>query len=90
MVSYRFTCLTDSLVLCKSNERRFERAKPPTRKLIISSCTLTRRDDFTSSQMYKVMYSGCSPTVSDPFSHQYRGLHFIIAYWEFPSISARS
>lgn len=90
MASRRLARLTDNPVLCKSNKRRFERAKPLTRKLIISSCTLTRCDDFTFSQMYKVMYSGCRPTVSDPFRHQYRGLHFIIAYWEFPSISACS
>lgn len=90
MASRRLARLTDNLVLCKSNERRFERAKPLTRKLIISSCTLTRCDDFTFSQMYKVMYSGCRPTVSDPFRHQYRGLHFIIANWEFPSISVCS
>lgn len=90
MASRRLARPTDNPVLCKSNERRFERAKPLTRKLIISSCTLTRCDDFTFSQMYKVMYSGCRPTVSDAFRHQYRGLHFIIAYWEFPSISACS
>lgn len=36
------------------------------------------------------MYSGCSLTVSHCFCHQNRGLHFIIACWEFPSISSRS
>lgn len=36
------------------------------------------------------MYSGCSLTVSYCFSHQNRGLHFIIACWEFPSISSCS
>lgn len=37
-----------------------------------------------------MMYSGCSLTMSYSFSHQNRGLHFIIACWEFPSISSCS
>jgi len=36
------------------------------------------------------MYSGCSRTVSYSFSHKNRGLYFIIACWEFPSISSSS
>lgn len=56
----------------------------PTLELIVSSCTLTHWNDFLT---LKVMYSGCSLTVSDGFCHQYRRLHFIIACWEFPSIS---
>lgn len=37
-----------------------------------------------------MMYAGCSLTVSYSFSHWNRGLHFIIACWEFPSISSCS
>lgn len=74
----------DEYVIMPLRKKQNKRQKLQALGLIVSSCMLNHWNVFLT---LKVMYSGCSLTVSDGFCHQYRRLHFIIACWEFPSVS---